>query len=178
MTTNMHLDRDYSNMAESIRFAIRQSFKELYTCTPGIVESYDATTRRAVVMGALNIVKTDGTEVERAEVRDVPVVFPSGGGFSMTWPLEPGDPVLLVYSQRGLSEWKKTFDVSAPDVDGFFSEKDAIAIPGFGAPAEEIEHLIAVGSDGVRIKTTGTLAIEADDVTFRSPTDESARSIV
>ena len=176
--TSVNRDRDYSNMAEAIRFAIRQSLKDVYTCSPGIVQEYDATTRRAVVKGALNIVKTDGGEMKRATIRDVPVVFPAGGGFSLTFPLEQGDPVLLVYSQRGMAQWKKTLGVSIPDQDGFFSEKDAIAIPGFGVATDEIDHLIAVESGGIRIKTTGTLAIEADDVTFKSPTDDEPRSIV
>ena len=176
--SSMNPEADYSNLATALRFAFRQSLKDIYTCMPGIVESYDDTTRRAVVRGALNIVKTDGDEVPREAIHNVPVIFPSGGGFSLTFPLGQGDPVLLVYSQRGLSEFKRSLDLSTPDADGFFAEKDAVAIPGFGPLVEEIEHLIAVDSDGVSIKTTGTFAIEADDVTFRSPTDESARSIV
>ena len=177
--TRMNRDTDYANMAQAIRFAIRQSLKDLYTCMPGIVESYDAETRRAVVKGALNIVTTKKEEIEREAIHNVQVMFPSGGGFTMTFPLERGDPVLLPYSQRGLANWKKTLDVAAPDTIGFFSEKDAIAIPGFGPAQGELEHMIAVEPDGVHIKTTGKLAIEAQDVTFKRPgTDEAPRSIV
>ena len=53
--TSMNRDTDYSNLAQAIRFAIRQSLKDLYTCMPGVVESYDGETQRAVVKGALNI---------------------------------------------------------------------------------------------------------------------------
>ena len=175
--TSMNRDTDYANMAQSIRFAIRQSLKDLYTCMPGIVESYDAETRRAVVKGALKVVTTKKEEIEREAVHNVPVLFPSGGRSAFTFPLEPGDPVLLLYSQRGLANWKKTLDVAAPDIIGFFSEKDAIAIPGFGT--DEPEHQIAIEPDGVHIRTTGKLAIEAQDVTFRRPgIDEAPRSIV
>ena len=177
--SSMNPGADYSNIALSLRFAIRQSLKELYTCTPGVVKSYDAETRRAEVMGALKMVTTGGYEVTRKTIRNVPVVFPRGGGFELTFPLAKGDPVLLVYSQRGLAEWKKTLDVSTPDVDGFFSERDAIAIPGFGAGADEPKHVIAVDSGGVRLSTTGTLAIEAQDVTFKTiGSDEEPESIV
>ena len=174
----MNRDTDYANMAQSIRFAIHQSLKDLYTCMPGIVESYNAETRRAVVKGTLKMVTTKKEEIEREAIHNVPVVFPSGGGFAMTFPLEQGDPVLLVYSQRGLANWKKTFDVAAPDVFGFLSEKDAIAIPGFVGHHEPENH-IAIEADGIHIKTTGKLAIEAQDVTFKRPgTDEAPRSIV
>ena len=175
--TSMNRDTDYANMAQSIRFAIRQSLKDLYTCMPGIVESYDAETQRAVVKGALRVVTTKKEEIEREAIHNVPVMFPSGGGFAMTFPLEQGDPVLLLYSQRGLTNWKKTLGVAAPDTIGFFSEKDAFAIPGFGT--DEPEHHIAIEADGIHIKTTGKLAIEAQDVTFKQVgTDEAPRSIV
>ena len=175
----MNRDTDYANMAQAIRFAIRQSLKDMYTCMPGIVESYDAETQRAVVKGALNIVTTKKEEIEREAIHNVPVMFPSGGGFTMTFPLERGDPVLLVYSQRGLANWKKTLGVVAPDTIGFFSEKDAFAIPGFGPTQGELEHMIAIESDGVHIRTTGKLAIEAQDVTFKTVgTDEEPESIV
>ena len=177
--TSMNRDTDYANMAQAIRFAIRQSLKDMYTCMPGIVESYDAETRRAVVKGALNIVTTKKEEIEREAIHNVPVMFPSGGGFTMTFPLEPGDAVLLLYSQRGLAKWKKTLGVAAPDTIGFFSEKDAIAIPGFGSTQGELEHMIAIESDGIHIRTTGKLTIEAQDVTFKQVgTDEAPRSIV
>ena len=69
--------------------------------------------------------------------------------------------------------------MAAPDIIGFFSEKDAIAIPGFGPTQGELEHMIAIESDGVHIKTTGKLAIEAQDVTFKTVgTDEEPESIV
>ena len=176
--TSMNRDTDYANMAQSIRFAIRQSLKDLYTCMPGIVESYDAETRQAVVKGTLKVVTTKKEDIEREAIHNVPVVFPSGGGFAMTFPLEPGDPVLLVYSQRGLANWKRTLGVATPDMFGFLSEKDAIAIPGF-VGRHEPENQIAVEAGGVRIKTTGKLAIEAQDVTFKQVgTDEAPRSIV
>ena len=164
--TSMNRDTDYSNLAQAIRFAIRQSLKDMYTCMPGIVESYDAETRRAVVKGALKVVTTNKEEIEREAIHNVPVLFPSGGRSAFTFPLEPGDPVLLVYSQRGLANWKKTLDVTTPDMFGFLSEKDAIAIPGF-VGHHEPENQIAVEAGGVRIKTTGKLAIEAQDVTFK-----------
>ena len=176
--SSMNHETDYSNLAQAIRFAIRQSLKDMYTCMPGIVESYDAETRRAVVKGALNIVTTKKEEIEREAIHNVQVMFPSGGGFAMTFPLERGDSVLLLYSQRGLANWKKTLDVAAPDTIGFFSEKDAIAIPGFGPAQGELEHMIAVEPDGVHIKTTGKLAIEAQDVTFKKVgTDEAPESV-
>ncbi len=169
----MNRDTDYANMAQAIRFAIRQSLKDLYTCMPGIVESYDAETRRAVVKGALNIVTTKKEEIEREAIHNVPVLFPWGGKSAFTFPLEPGDAVLLLYSQRGLANWKKTLAVATPDTIGFFSEKDAFAIPGFGPPQGELDHVIAVDSQGVKVSSTTAVVVEAPTVTVRTDSGES-----
>ena len=95
--------------------------------------------------GALAVVLNDGTQVDRPVISNVPVLFPASGfmdrmgGFLQSFPLMPGDPVLLVFSMRGLARWKLTNGrlsigdmAPIPDVDSMLSERDAIAIPGFG----------------------------------------------
>lgn len=64
-------------------------------------------------------------------ISNVPVAFPGAGLFSITWDLVPGDPVLLVFADRSLDEWKSTglpetvpADVRRHDLT------DAVAIPG------------------------------------------------
>ncbi len=169
---------DYANASTALRFALRQALKSINTCLPGLVVSYDAATRRAKVQAALQMVGADGNPVDRPAVANVPVVFPSGGGFSLVFPLEAGDPVLLVYSQRGLRDFKKTHAMSQPGVESFFSYRDAIAIPGFGAlstipavpgavslQADDGSTYVSLGPDGVAIKTSGTVSIEAAEVT-------------
>ncbi len=157
---------DYANASTSLRFALRQALKGINTCLPGLVVSYDAATRRAKVQAALQMVGADGNPVSRPVVANVQVVFPCGGRSAFTFPLEAGDSVLLVYSQRGLRDFKKTHAMSQPGVESFFSYRDAFAIPGFGpVGAWEPEHEIAISSGGIRIKTSGTVSIEASEVT-------------
>ncbi|HZI43958.1 MAG TPA: Gp138 family membrane-puncturing spike protein [Ilumatobacter sp.] len=69
-------------------------------------------------------------------IAKVPVAFPSALGFSITWPLTPGDTVLLVFADASLDEWKSTgspenlpADIRRCDLT------DAIAIPGLRSPA-------------------------------------------
>lgn len=68
-------------------------------------------------------------------IANVPVAFPSSAGFSITWPLFPGDSVLLVFADASIDEWKSTgapeclpLDIRRLDLT------DAIAIPGLNAP--------------------------------------------
>ena len=127
---------------------LHQFLLGINTAMPGDILSYDAETRRADVRGALAVVLNDGTQVDRPVISNVPVLFPASGfmdrmgGFLQSFPLMPGDPVLLVFSMRGLARWKLTNGrlsigdmAPIPDVDSMLSERDAIAIPGFGPEA-------------------------------------------
>ena len=97
-----------------------------------MVETFDAAKRRARVQPALQLVLDDGTTLDRPPLVNVPVLFPSGGGFVFTFPLGEGDPVLLLFSERGLTTFKETYETTIPTAGRFFSQSDAMALPGFG----------------------------------------------
>lgn len=153
------------SLAATLRFAFNQMVKSLHTAMPGEIVSYDPATRRATVFGLLDVVDVDNVRHPRPTISDVPVVFPSGGGHQLIFPLAAGDPVLLVYSMRGIGNWKVSGGRSEPDPGEFYNEDDVIAIPGFGAhPAASPAvagaavlqsadggSYVAVGNDGVRI---------------------------
>ena len=164
MTTSLNPDIDYTHLPGAFRFALRQLLKGVNTCLPGEVLTYDAGRQRASVRPAVSLLTTDGQTLVRPTVADVPVLFPSGGGFALTFPLMPGDPVLLVYSQRGIGGWKRNYRQAPPDPESFFSERDAIAIPGFGPPGVEPSDRIEVDSSGIIIKSAGRVSIEAPSV--------------
>ena len=167
------------SFARGIPWAVRELLKRVNTCLPAIVRSYDPATRRAMVEPALPLVGKDGTLLNRAPVPNVPVVWPSGGGYTLTFPLAAGDPVLLVYAQRGIGGFKRTFGPSVPDLDGFFAAKDAVALAGFGTlsvtpavagavnlQANDGSAYISLGANGIALKTSGAVTIEGTSLTF------------
>ena len=179
MTTSAEDRSSRDTLVRGIPWAVRQLLKQVNTCLPAVVRSYNPATRRAVVEPALPMVGTDNTLLPRPPVPNVPVVFPAGGGYSLTFPLAAGDPVLLVYSQRGIGGFKRSFGLSVPDVDSFFSPRDAVAIAGFGAlsitpavsgavtlQADDGSAYIALGPSGITLKTAGAIAIEGNGLTF------------
>lgn len=119
-------------LSSSIDAALRNA----YFALPGIVESFDAGVARARVRPALDRV-VSGVGREHPVVLDVPVVYPSGGGYGLTFPLVAGDDVLLLFSQRGLTDWKSRLGSglprrrSVPDRGAFLRLNDALALPGF-----------------------------------------------
>lgn len=172
--SNLRNEQNYETIEEMLDFIFEQQFKKIYTSIPAIVESYNSSTKRANVVPALNRVYTDGSIKSLPVIIDVPVIFPSGGGFTITMPITKGDSVLLVFSQRGLTNFKKTFTQSTPDDDSLLSLKDAVAISGFGAlnitpssstgatiQGNDGENAVIVESGKVEVKkSSNTLTID------------------
>ena len=180
--TNRNPASEYSNMAEAIRFALEEWTKlNISVCLPGLIESHDPATRRATVQPAIDILLTDGRREVQPAIANVPVVWPAVQGFVMAGALRRGDPVLLVFCQRGLTGFKRTHGRSVPDEDSLFDLRDAVAIPGFGPPPGEPtapvsttgialqdhagENYIALEPDAIRIRTTGKVTLADMDGT-------------
>ncbi len=137
----------------------------LNTAIPASVESYDEATRTArVKIHYSDHFASEGTEANREDwppIPDCPVLFPRGGGFVFTWPLEKGDPVLVVFSQRSLQEWSASDGKT--DIGSFListhNPGDAIVIPGL-SPSKNKD-----GEDTeIKITTDGELQVKSSKV--------------
>jgi len=102
------------------------------TSIPGVVNKYDSSKNLATVKPTVKRRLVSGEYVALPEIVNVPVLFLQGGGASITFPIEKGDPVLIIFAQRSLDEWLSgdgTGDVE-PSTSRKHDISDAIAIPG------------------------------------------------
>jgi len=101
---------------------------------PGVVQTYDPTTQTCSVQPLVQdgVYDESGTRIaERLPVvASVPVCFPGSGAFSVTWPVKPGDTVLLVFSSSSIDRWLALGGEVDPIDDRRHHITDAIAIPG------------------------------------------------
>lgn len=151
-----------TTLAEVIDTFIDDRLERLEVALPGRIEKYDAATQKAQVKPLVKVVRRkDSGELLPAEalpvIVAVPVVFPSAGGFSITFPVEVGDPVLLIFSSQSLDEWLFS---SGGDTDPKDPRRhditDAIAIPGLrtfpnALPSASTPHLSLGKEGGARI---------------------------
>lgn len=186
--SNINDEQKIDNLKDMLTFAMTQFIKGLWLGCPGIIETYNPNTKRAQVRPALRMVMTDNSENQHPIINNVPVMFPSGGGFTFIIPLKKGDPVWLDFSQRGMTEFKLSYEEATPDKTGLFSIKDCVIRAGFGAgeitPAtvngaslqtEDGANNIYVEDGKINIETSGTVhvtaqsaIINADTTTFNS----------
>ena len=133
-------------LVSAVKTAIKSFIRDVHTSVPGRIESYDPGTQTASVQPLVNqrIYNSQTREVKYEDhpvIPKVPVAFPSASGGGMTFPLEEGDPVVLVFSESPLDEWLAGDGITP--VNPFSARKhdysDAIAIPGARPTGEALD---------------------------------------
>ena len=142
-------DLDYSNPEIAVPQAIEQRLLRVHTSIPGIVQSYNSSTRRAKIQTAIKMFNNETRRfVSRAPLVDVPVHTPSAGDYILHTHLKKHDAGQVLFSERGMTVFKQNLVESNSDRMGFHSEKDAVYFPGYG-PAE---GFVAIDDSGIAIQ--------------------------
>lgn len=153
--------KEYSrspDLAELLRIALASHQTRIHVSLPGAIETYDAARQVADIKPLLRrpLVAADGTELDAESLpilMDVPVAFPRGGGFYLTFPLVKGDLVHLVFVERSMDQWlDKEGEETTPLDYRMHSLADAVAYPGLyprgRALADAHAENLAIGLDG------------------------------
>lgn len=125
-------------MSENISFygALSGVFEyqssQMFTSIPAIVVGVKSLAEKRIdVQPALNIRTVDGeTDQTMPSILNVPLQLPMSSQGGVSFPISVGDSVLLVFSQRGIDNWKRGNGFSAPSNMRKFDASDAIAIAG------------------------------------------------
>ena len=126
---------------------------------PGIVQSYDKATNRAVIKPAITGVASLGQKVSKEPYINIPVLQLSGGGSGISFPIEQGNTGWLVACDRNISIFKQNLTESAPNDYRKHKFEDAFFIPD-SINNQGVDNLtIDSGSNDLDIKTSGELKI-------------------
>lgn len=107
-------------------------FKERVNVSiPAVIQEFDPEEQVARVKPTIYEMYKDGVTKSMPDIFYVPVIFPSSGGGSLTFPVKKGDEVMLVFSQRAFDQWWVSSKVpSKPTVQRYHDYNDAVAIIG------------------------------------------------
>lgn len=119
-------------------------WKKVRTSYPGKIVSFDPATQVARVQVAREryVDNLEGLNIKQNSpiLVDVPVHFPQGGGYSLTFPIAPNDNCLVMFAERGYSHWLYkammeigTFASGIPKSDFYrrYDVNDSFALVGF-----------------------------------------------
>lgn len=106
----------------------------VWTALPGVIVSFDAVKQTCVVQPAIQGRNTtkDGVAsfVDMPLCLDCPVVFPGGGGVTLTFPVTKGNECLLVFSSRCIDGWWQNGGVQPPLEIRMHDLSDGFALVG------------------------------------------------
>jgi phage baseplate assembly protein gpV len=120
-------------LEEVIKSHIIASSNNMYTSIPCVVLTVhgELSNQKVDVQPVINTFYQDGTDEEHPPILGVPVIFPASRTSMLSFPINVGDTVLCVFSQRGIDNFK--IGSGSPTVPTDYrshNKKDAIAIPG------------------------------------------------
>lgn len=123
------------------------------TSVVGIVQSFDPVAQTCTVQPAIQARMRDRTGVlswvTLPLLVDVPVVFPSGGGFTLTFPIKQGDEALVCLASRCIDSWWQSGAVG-PQVDMRMHDlSDGFALVG---PRSQPRKIPAYSADTVQLR--------------------------
>jgi hypothetical protein len=119
-----------TSISDTIDKRILRELSNVYTATPGRIESYNPRMRKASVKPMIRKKFNNGEILELPVVDNVPVQFPMGTDAGLRFPLKRNDTCLLVFGMRSLDEWLTRGGIITPDDSRKFDLSDAICIPG------------------------------------------------
>lgn len=99
------------DLDEAVLTAVEGRLSELHLSMPCSIVSRDLEKQTCVLQPLLKarIRKPDGTQEWKSypQIQDVKMQWPAGGDVTMTFPVQPGDEVLAVFTTRSPDAWQQ-----------------------------------------------------------------------
>ena len=165
---------DDGPMAGVLKVVARKNAENTDGQLPAIVIDYDRTLNTATVLPLIDRVQTNGEVMPRAQLASVPVLALGGGGFCITFPLQPGDFGWIEASDRDISLFLQNMAESAPNTFRIHSFDDARFIPDvfhqYTYSDDDAGNMVIQSLDGMTKVAIGPgiVVVKADSVSVTS----------
>ena len=167
-----------------LRLALDGWQSQIWTAIPGFVVAVNMAQMTCQVQPTIRCRFTDQTGVttwrQIPVLLDVPIVVPSGGGFTLTFPLEANDEVLVMFSSRCIDAWWQLGGINDQTEYRMHDLSDGFAIPGPKSlknvipsiSATEVQlrnnagttHIGIDGSGDINVTSAGTLTANVSGI--------------
>ncbi|SAI96087.1 Gp138 family membrane-puncturing spike protein [Klebsiella aerogenes] len=133
----------------------RKDLKEqIRVALPGIIQSFDPDSVTAVVQPAIRYVERDNDGATETQdyplLTDVPVIFPRGGGCTLTFPVKEGDECLVIFGDRCIDFWWQSGGIQEPVDDRMHDLSDAFCIVG---PQSQAKKISGISTSSVELRS-------------------------
>lgn len=153
---------------DAIDSHIRSFESNLYTALPAVVKSYDSNKQMVSVVPALNKLTDQKESLPWPTLNKVPLMFPSAGGGLLSFPVNVGDTVLLVFSKNSIDRWKVGSGLAVDlDSERSHAASDAIAIAGLYTSSSHLnpnpnDVELKFNNNSILLKENGSVEIKSN----------------
>ena len=139
---------------ETLRAALDGLQARVWTATPGIIQTVDLVAMTASVQPAIRGVVSDENGAESTValplLLDCPLIYPTGGGFTLTFPIAPGDECLVLFSSRCIDAWWQQGGVQPQAEYRMHDLSDGFVLAG---PRSQPRILSGVSDDSTQLRS-------------------------
>lgn len=146
----MNYEQSLATPETAVDRQIQQDRLNLHTALPAKVVSFDPKKQTVTLAVQIKMQLADGSGADIPPLVDVPVSFPRGGGFAVTFPLKAGDEGIAIFSERCIDSWWHSGGASLPLDFRLHDLSDAMFIPGICSTPRAIGGFF---TDGLSMQT-------------------------
>lgn len=145
-------------LAEVLASERRTLNEQLRVAMPGIIQSFDPgdddRPPTCVVQPAIRYIERDNDGNKSTKdyplLVDVPVVFPRGGGCTLTFPVKAGDECLVIFADRCIDFWWQSGGIQDPVDERMHDLSDAFCIVG---PQSQAKKIGGISTSAVELRS-------------------------
>lgn len=146
-----------AELQETLERVKDKSVANARTALPGVILSFDPdTVTCSVALCSKSSKPVPYEDISKTEsmdfplLVDLPVVFPRGGGVTLTFPLAEGDECLVVFSDRCIDFWWQSGGVQELVDWRSHDLSDAFVIPG---PQSQAKKISGISTSAVELRS-------------------------
>lgn len=143
--TRIPLGEHFDDREDSMRSMQEGHQAQMWTALPAIIQSFNAAAGTIVAQPVIQAERTseDGrvSRINLPLLADVPVVFPGGGGATLTFPIAAGDECLIVFASRCIDGWFQLGGIQPALDPRMHSLSDGFAFVGVRSAARALPDL-------------------------------------
>lgn len=124
---------------------IQNALRQLHTALPAKVVSFNSIKQTVTLAAQIKQVLVEGNAVDIPPLLEVPISYPRGGGFAITFPLQAGDEGIALFSERCIDGWWQSGKASEPLDYRFHDLSDAMFIPGICSQPQRVKNFFTAG---------------------------------
>ena len=142
------------DLSQALKAMGEQLSSTLRVAVPGIIQSFDPDTVTCTVQPAVNGSVPDESGAETTEgltlLVDLPVIFPRGGGVTLTFPVKVGDECLVIFSDRCIDFWFQSGGTGDAVDERQHDTSDAFVIVG---PQSQAKKISGISTSAAQLRT-------------------------